>query len=146
MYFWKIDKLKNDLLEKPLSESETFKYVFANLLVYSLTMLPLLENNIWDFYSGIIMAVITMVGTYYLYKCNKGASGNNFLQKYFALGWVVSIRWIVLIMLPIMTIFYIGIAIYSGVPEQTTLADVILSNTVYMSFFWLLGKHIKEVS
>ncbi len=146
MYFWKIDKLKNDLLKKPLSESESFKYLLATLVVYSLGMIPFLENNIWDVYSAIIITLITAIGAYYIYKCNKGASGNNFLQKYFSIGWVVGIRWMVFIALPIMVIFYIVKALLSDIPSYTTFTDVILVHLLYIQYFWLLGKHIKEVS
>ena len=146
MYFWKIDKLKNDLLKKPLSESESFKYLLATLVIYSLGMIPFLENNLWDVYSAVIMALITTVGVYYVYQCNKGARGNNFLQKYLSIGWVMGIRWIVFIMLPIMVIFYIVKGLLSDIPNYTTFTDMIFVNLLYISYFWLLGKHIKEVS
>lgn len=145
MYFWNINKLKSDLLKKPLSESEQFKYLFATLVVYSLAMIPFLENNIWDVYSAIIMVLTTTIGIYYVYKCNKGSIGNNFLQKCLSIGWVVSIRWLVF-MLPIILLFYIAVELYSGVSDYTTLADVIFFNLLYISYFWLLGKHIKEVA
>ena len=66
MYFWKIEKLTNDLLKKPLSESESFKYLFATTVLYSLGMTQFLENNIWDVYSAIITALITAIGVYYV--------------------------------------------------------------------------------
>ena len=144
MYFWRIEKLKKDLLKKPLSESESFKYLFANLVLYSLAMIPFLENNIWDVYSAIIMTLITAIGVYYVYKCNKGASGSNFLQKYLSIGWVVGIRWIVLVMLPIMIVYFVTVEIYAGIPESTTLSDVLFLNSLYITYFWLLGKHIKD--
>ena len=33
MYFWKVDKLNDDLIRGKLNESEIFKYVMANSLV-----------------------------------------------------------------------------------------------------------------
>lgn len=146
MYFWKIDKLKNDLLKKPLSESESFKYLFVTLVVYNLGMIPFLENNIWDVYSAIIAVLITAIGVYYVYKCNKGASGDNFLQKYLSIGWVVGMRWIVLILLPIMIVYFIVVPISSSISDTTTFSEVIFFNILYISYFWLLGKHIKEVA
>lgn len=146
MYFWKVEKLKNDLRKKPLSESESFKYLYATLFLYSLGMIPFLENNIWDVYSAIIIGVISAIGVYYVYKCNKGAKGNNFLQKYLAIGWVVGIRWMFLIMLPTSIIFFILIGIYYGVTEYTTAKEVTFFNLVGATYFWLLGKHIKELA
>src|SRR3989344_3329429 len=146
MYFWKIEKLKNDLLKKPLSESESFKYLFATTVLYSLGMTPFLENSIWDVYSAIITALITAIGVYYVYKCNKGASGSNFLQKYLSMGWVVGIRWSVFVMIPLMIVYFVIVAILSSIPDNTTLSDLLFFNLLYIQFFWLLGKHIKEVA
>ena len=146
MYFWKIEKLKNDLLKKPLSESESFKYLFATTVLYSLGMTQFLENNIWDVYSAIITALITAIGVYYVYKCNKGASGSNFLQKYLSMGWVVGIRWSVFVMIPLMIVYFVIVAILSSIPDNTTLSDLLFFNLLYIQFFWLLGKHIKEVA
>ena len=146
MYFWKINRLKNDLLKQPLSESESFKYLLATTVLYSLAMIPFLKNNLWDIYSAIAMAVVTVFGVIYAYKCNMGANGKNFLQKYLSIGWVVGIRWIVLIMLPITIIYFIAIEIYSGIPDSTTLSDAIFFNIFYISYFWLLGKHIRPVA
>lgn len=146
MYFWKIDKLKKDLLKKPLSENESFKYLFATLVLYALGTIPVLENNILNVSSVIITALITAIGVYYIYKCNKGASGNNFLQKYLSIGWVLTIRWTVLVMLPIMIVYYSLVAFFSIISDNPTLSEVIFFNLVYVSYFWLFGKHVKEVA
>lgn len=144
MYFWNIRKLKEGLIKKPLSESESFKYLLAQVILYSLGTIPFLENNLWDVYSAVIMGIITAFGTYYAYRCNRGASGRNFLQKYLSIGLVIGIRWIVLILLPITIVYFVIIAIYSGIPEHTTFLDVIFFNLVYIPYFWLLGTHIKD--
>ncbi len=147
MYFWKIDKLKKELLKHPLSESETFKYLVATVILSSLAMIPVpfLGNNIWDIYSSIIAGIITVFGVFYIYKCNGGASGSNFLQKSLCMGWVIGIRYFLLIMSPIM-IVYIVICLYLGLPESTTLPDVVFLNIIYSLYFWLLGKHIKDIA
>ncbi|MDO8530289.1 MAG: hypothetical protein Q7S10_02700 [bacterium] len=146
MYFWKIEKLKNDLIEHPLSESEAFKYLFANVILYSLGAIPSAESNVWDVYSAIAAIAITIFGIIYAYKCNMGASGKNFLQKYLAIGWVVGVRWLALIALPVLIIYFTAIGIYSGIPEKTTPLDIVIMSILVISYFWLLGKNIKEVA
>lgn len=146
MYFWKVDKLKADLRERSLSESETFKYLFASQVMYGLMMIPFLENNVWDVYLAIVTSLITLVGVFYVYKCNNGAIGNNFLQRYVSLGWVVGIRYVALFMFPITVVFYTVIGIYSSLPEHTTLFEVIFFSAIHTVFYLLLGKHIKELS
>ena len=144
MYFWKINKLKKDLVKQPLSESESFKYLIATTISYSFGMIPYLENNILDVYSALMTGIITVFGLYYVYKCNRGSSGSNFLQKYLSIGWVMGIRWIVLVMLPIMIVYFTAVIIYPGISESTTLLDVVFFNLLYITYFLLLGKHIKS--
>jgi len=147
MYFWKISKLKSDLINQPLPESESFKYLIANAVVYGLAMIPFGEKNIWDIYFSIATLVITILGTIYIYGCNRGANGKNFLQRYVSLSWVVGIRWIVLIALPIIILYYIAIGIYFGIVSYTiNPLDIILFSILLVSYFWLLGKHMKEVA
>jgi hypothetical protein len=154
MYFWKIEKLKNDLLIKPLSESESFKYLFA--IITALSLIGILDvlvemdptflmiYNKWDVFSSINDGLINAIGVYYVYKCNKGANGDNFLQKFLSIGWVVGIRWLV-IYLPLIVIFSITHSTediyYSNGPY-----DVILYFIMGISYYWLLGKHVKEVA
>lgn len=146
MYFWKIEKLKNDLLKEPLSESESFKYLLATSVLYGLGMIPFWEKNMWDVYSAIITTLITAIGVYYVYKCNKGASGSNFLQKYLSMSWVVGIRWFIFVMIPLITVYSVIVAILSSIPENTILSDVLFFNLLVISYFWLLGKHVKEIA
>lgn len=155
MYFWKIEKLKNDLLIKPLSESESFKYLFAYLASESLLLIfididditvPNLEfTNMWDVFSSINGFLINAIGVYYVYKCNKGANGDNFLQKFFSIGWVVGIRLIVLF-LPLMLLLFFILSLSSTDFSSTNPYDVILFFIIDFLFYWLLGKHVKEVA
>jgi len=155
MYFWKIDKLKKDLAKQPLSESESFKYLFATIILYSLAMIPFPENNLWDVIDSLIGGVITVFGVWYIYKCNRGSMGSNFLQKYLSIGWVVGIRWLVFVLLPTVIVYFIAKGIYYGItaetyadiadiPENTTLSDVLVLNLLFITYFWLFGKHIKD--
>ncbi len=146
MYFWKIENLKKDFLTKPLTESETFKYIIVTTIVYGLTMIPFLENNMWDVYSAICSALINVIGVYYIYKCNQGASGNNFLQKYLSLGWVTGIRWTVFVALPTTIIYFTAVDIFSSLSDSTTLSDIVFFNLLFITYFWRFGKHVKEIA
>lgn len=144
MYFWKIDKLKEDLKKHSLSESESFKYILATSILYSMALIPILESNMWDVYSAIIMGVLTVYSVYYSYKCNGGAKGKDFLQRFLSLSLVVGIRWLVLIGIPAVIVYLTLIIMFKDLSESTTLYDVLFSNLLYLPYIWLLGKHIKE--
>lgn len=146
MYFWNIDKLKADLRERQLTERETFKYLMATQLLYGLAMIPYIKYNIWDIYSAIVALLVTFIGVYYIYKCNNGAAGSNLLQRYLALSWVVGIRYSVLLMLPVSIVFYVAVETYSDIPNYTTPFDVLFGNALFVVFYVLVGKHIKDLS
>jgi hypothetical protein len=146
MYFWKLDELKKDLITRPLSEGESFKYLLATVILFNFGVIQMRNNTMLDVYNSIIMAAISVFGVYYTYKCNNGPSGTNFVQKYLSLGFVFGIRWILIVALPLTVIYFaiIGIISPSAVSERTTFLDVVFFNLLSLSYYYMLGKHIKE--
>jgi len=145
MYFWKINNLKEDLIKNSLPEAEQFKYLLINIIAVTSTMsmTAFIKNNIWDIYFVIVGCIITIIGTIYVYKINGGSKGKYALQRILSIGWVMGIRWFVLFMLPTTIIFF---NFLGGIAGKTTLYDVIVFNLIYLIYFWLFGRHIKEVS
>lgn len=143
MYFWKIDNLKKDLIKKPLSEKEQFKYLIATIILFNLALATnlLMENSIWNIYSVIISGIVDIFGMFFLYRINGGSNGKYFLQRLLSLGWVIGIRWTVLILLPINIIVF-----NLGVPEDTAVFSLVIDNLTYLVYLWMLGKNIKEVA
>lgn len=95
MYFWKIEDLKKDLtsLKEGILQKEEIKYFFLYVLFESLSYLSFYSydfSNEYDLYLDFIIAVLNLLGVYYIYKCNDGANGKNFLQRYFSLGFCFS--------------------------------------------------------
>lgn len=146
MYFWNIKKLKQDLVDQRLLENDIFKYLFASTIINSLVIIPFFDNNIWDVYSGILSAIITIIGTHYVYICNKGQNGRNFLFKYFTIGWVVSIRWTILMVIPLMVIYFVIGDILGFISESTTILDALFLNLLLIPYYWIFGKHIKDIA
>ena len=129
-----------------MSESEQFKYLLASTILYSIGMIPFLQNNMMDVYSAIVSGIITILGTYYVYKANGGSEGKDFLQRFISIGLVVAVRWFVLVMIPLTIVFFFLIDIFLTDSQATTIYDVAFFNSIYLIYFWLLGKHIKELS
>lgn len=143
MYFWKIDLLKQDLTQGTLSEKEQFKYLFAPTIVISLATIPFVNNNAWDIYSAIVSGIISVLGTYYIYRGNGGSNGKHILQRFTSLAWVVGIRWSASVFLPIWIVYFIGLEIFfGGIPQYTTVYDLILLNLLYLIYFWLLRRRL----
>lgn len=141
MYFWKVEKLKEDLKKQTVAEGELFKYLFATVVAYCLGLMLPYTADIWYKLSTLLMTIITALGLYYVYKCNGGKNGKNFLDKYVSLGWVVSVRWSVLVALPSIIVVLI---VLGEIGPNLYAIEGFLIDLVYVSYFWMLGKHIKD--
>ncbi len=138
--------MKKDLIKGSLSEKEQFKYLLANTIIISLAMIPVIENNIMNIYFAIIAGIITVFGAIYIYKVNGSANGKYLLQRFLSLGWVMAMRWSVLIMLPVMIIFFTILEIFSpNLIEVTSIYDILVFSILYLIYFYILGKHVKDV-
>ena len=79
----------------------TIYAIFSELAFFENSTAPVMS----DYIGNIGTALITILGTYYLYRANGGNNGEDFLGLYFSITWVITIR-----LLPLLIIF-IGIAI-----------------------------------
>lgn len=145
MYFWKIDNLKNDLKNGPLTENESFKYLLATVIIYNLGMLNFGENNQWNLYFNATTGLISILGTVYIYICNGGKNGQNFIQRYLSLAFVLSIRWLAIVLIPISISYFIILEIFFYLPDTTTPSDIVFFSFIYLSYFYLFRIHIKDL-
>jgi len=146
MYFWNINQLKSDFNEGVVTEKSILKYLIAYTILVGLAMIPYGEINQFDMFSAALMIPLSVFGILYAYACNGGDSGNNFIAKYFAIGWVITVRFIALF---IPLAFIIGIVVGASgaeIPEGTTLWDVFIEVTVTVFLFWRIAVHIKHTS
>lgn len=127
MYFWKIDKLNEQLISDGLSESEQFKYLMANSILYALAAIQYETPNDYDTFAGVVGVFITILGLWFIYKCNGGANGKQIIQRYLSVGFIVFIRIFVLFMLPAVIAALVIQEMYlGGAPEETTLSSFII--------------------
>lgn len=152
MYFWRIDRLKEDL-RSGLTERESFRYLFFTFLLYAFcTEIGLLfpeENpNRWSHLIAVVCWAAVLVGTYLTYRSNGGAYGHRFAERFFAITWVIGIRLMVLTG-PILLVLYIGIEVVAPAPPGAIEArwyDVLIL-TVYVGlFYWRVCKHLADVA
>ncbi len=102
MYLWKIEELKQRLKSNDLSEKEQFYYALAYILACSIGMeayvwVPYENANIWDNTQAISNILIAFLGTIYAYKLNGASSGRDFLQRYFSIGFVVALKFAIIV-------------------------------------------------
>jgi hypothetical protein len=146
MYFWNINKLKSDFNEGAVTEKSILKYLIAYTILAGLVMIPYGETNQFDMFSAALMIPLSVFGLLYAYACNGGDSGNNFIAKYFAIGWVITIRFMPVIFSLAVIVGIIVDASGAEIPEGTTLWDVLIEATVTVFLFWRIAVHIKHTS
>ena len=147
MYFWNINKLKEELKTETLTQFDNFKYLLAYIIAISLfTMIPTPINNLWDIVINISVLIITIVGVYCTYRSNNGLSGKNYLQRFFALNWVFGIRFIVFFMLIGIPLCFLLVFIGLVDLNKSNLVDVIVVAISEIIFYWRLSFHFKDVA
>ncbi|HOY70725.1 MAG TPA: hypothetical protein PL131_08305 [Methylotenera sp.] len=150
MYFWKIEKLKAQLIEKPLTDKEALPYLIATLILYALCMyigLPT-DYGLPFFFTLLLQLVSCIYGTIWLFKQNGGDNGKQFIHRYFTVGWVASIRFFVIaipIFIVILTILTM-LGLVHADAKTTGWNDVFTSLLMYSTFYWYLGKHISTIA
>lgn len=151
MYFWKIEKLKEDIKNDELVEKDKFIYaliyiVLCEVVLYTMAWIPIEDGNVWDVIDTVINVLIVLVGTIYAYKANGGGAGSDFLGRYFSIGFVVAVRFLVLL-IPIMSalaLYYFYVLTEDEV-IATTAIDVVPIIVWHAALYWRVCKHISDV-
>jgi hypothetical protein len=145
MYFWRIERLKAQMATRPLSEREALPYliVFVGLSA-AVVYIPQTMSNVWDGLGAAWSVALAVVATIYIYRQNGGADGQHFLQRYFAIGWVVGIRWLVILVLA--TIAFIATLTALGVETESTWYDFMFRAIAEAVVYWRIGHHVRDLA
>lgn len=148
MNLWNIRGLKNSLIEGPLPENQTIKYLLTCIFLWSTVKVsPLLQvQDSWQTILDIASILIALIGTYYCFKINGGPNGLFFLQRFFPIGFVVAARIAVMFFFPIFVAVLILENLIEQIPLTTTWYDVVLSLSYRIVIFWRISIHISQVA
>ena len=151
MYFWNIEALKEEIRGGHFSDKEAIPYIVLTLFLYTLVSelvyyFPAQDTyNIWDGIDSFLIIVIPLFGIIYAYKKNGGGEGREFANKFFSIGFVLTIRFLVYFIVPMIAmIFYWSFVEQGEAVEETTLFDVVVFHLWYILYYYRLGKHIEE--
>lgn len=147
MYFWNINKLEKDL-KKGLSEKENMKYLLAFMLIFIPNMFPYSSVNLYDYLIILFFIIFIIFEILYLFKINKYNKWKNFLSRYFAIGFVIFIRSLIFILLPLMvlSIIILWFLYWENIPEYTTLLDFIFIIIYSLWYLFLQVKSFKRIN
>lgn len=151
MYFWKIEKLKDEIKTNNLKEKDRFIYAFiyialSTIVMETLVFIPVEELNFWDKVSSVGNILIPLAGTFFAYKANGGANGVDFLGRFFSISFVVAIRFL-LFLFPIVIVF---VSLYMFMlPGERDVGSTPVESTFFFIWSALLYvricKHISDV-
>ncbi len=148
MYFWRIEKLKTAMATAPLTEREVLPYLIASVVVVSIILGAMRHapiTSFWEDISTLCNIILAVFGTLYIYQQNNGKNGQHLLQRYIAISWVVSIRW--LIGFIILSIVLLGILLGLHVTvENIALIFFIFSFIAQVILYWRIGHHVQDIA
>ncbi len=146
MRFFRIEQLKAEMRAQPLSERESLPYLVLYVAFFTLASgLPVLEFNLFDGLDTLLSVVIAVVGTILIYRQNGGINGQFFLQRYFAIGFVVSLRCLVVIGVA-MLFLVIVLDSLGMLIEETTWYDLILVVAAELLLYWRIAHHVRDLA
>ena len=114
-------------------------YVILMAIVTGFTVSDL---NGWSVASGFASIVITIMGVLHLKRQNNDSFGDDFLSKYFSLGWVVTFRILVMVIPAAVVIF--AFASIVGGDDAIDPAGAVFTIAIEILFYWWLGLLVAE--
>jgi len=109
--------------------------------------LPEISGNIWDAATSASNILIVSIGTVFAYKANGAGNGNNFLARYFSIGFVVTVRFLALL-IPLMILLMLYYFYAFDIEEEitTTAWDFLPFLIWYVALYWRICKHISDLN
>lgn len=131
---------------RPFTDREVLPYliVYVALTVVA-CFFSLPTVNVWDALGVTCSVILAVVGTIYIYRENGGAEGQDFLQRYFAIGWVVALRWLVAIVICSIP-FYVTIEVLGATTVATSWYDFLFFAIAEVIVYWRIGHHVRDLS
>jgi len=146
MYFWRIHKLKQELVASPLSDRQLLPYLLLySALTAAAFMVPIESAGPWDIVGGSWSVVLAVFGTVYVYRRNGGSEGEHLLQRILTIGWVVGVRWGAALACLFMA-YFSAAEILGEVSENTTWYEAALLGLAEGLLYWRIGQHVSDVA
>ena len=146
MYFLNANKLKQSLLNEPLTQKEAFKYLIALIILINISpLLPSEKNSEWHHLIFVLQTIITIIGTYYSFIANNKNDGQYFLQRYLSLSFVLYVRYGLLCILFFIPIVLILRNLNFDEYSLLIIADIYVC-FVALFVYYNLVKYISEIA
>lgn len=146
MRFWRVEQLKADMRAQPLSERESLPYLVVYAAFFTIASgFPNPGFNFLDAIGDSLSVVIAIVGTIVIYRQNGGIDGRFFLQRYFAIGFVVAMRCLVAIVIG-MSVMLAILDSVGTIPDETSLYDLVFLVIAETFLYWRIAHHVRDLA
>jgi len=146
MRFWRIEQLKAEMQAQPLSEREALPYLVVYVALCTLASgLPVPGFNVLDAIGAALGVAIAIFGSIFVYQQNGGIDGRFFLQRYFAIGFVVALRCLVALVAGMFVL--IAVLDSSGrLLDETSVYEFVYMLIAETVIYWRIGYHVRELA
>ena len=147
MYWLRYQPLKDRLKKRSVSDREALPYLllFSALESIALSVPATSKMNKWDIIEAILYVIVTLLGVFYVYKKNGGNKGYDIIQKFVVLGWVVAVRYF-LVVLSLGGLIYFTVRYHAPSGDETTFFDAVFFTMLSAIYYERLGRHISETN
>jgi predicted membrane channel-forming protein YqfA (hemolysin III family) len=145
MYFIKYQPLKEKLSNRTLSEREALPYLVVFTALTALTVgVPLYENyNTLDAIAAGFSVLIAIFGILFAYKQNGENEGFDLIKKYVVLGWVTTVRFII-VSIPLGIAAAFGAGALGLSMDETNVIDLAFWIGFEAMLYYRIGIHIRD--
>ncbi len=111
------------------------------------THFPPEATNFWDGLLSVLSVLIAVAGTVYAYRANRGGEGQDFAAKYFGIGFVVAVRFLVFgIPILVALILYWSYAFGDLETMPTTPLEVTVIAAWSAAIYLRVAKHMRDTA
>lgn len=133
MIFWDLEKLLNKLSSRKLSQKELFSYLFGLTLLDNSLSGPFLSessyfSSLFEWFDWSIFLLSSLISIGVCFFLNGGNQGKDFIERYIAIQFVMTIRYLVFI------IFSLSILEICGFDFENDRTNFVFSITFYLVF------------
>jgi len=150
MYWVRLHRLKNELIEGRVSEHQAFPYFLAVLIVDAILINSSLAFPGGDFTPDVISlaqiiipVAIIVIATLLLYHTNGSTEGRSFFVRYFSLVWVVGIRFMPFAAAILGAWFYF--VFFEAGEYEPGWQAIALWSSIYGLYYWRVWVHFRDV-
>lgn len=145
MYFWKIKKLKDDIVSHKVSKQDELLYLFLFVTLYMALFIQAIVqiNSLWNMQMVLLQIFISFAGIAYAFFKNGGLQ--DFIKHFTSVGWVFLLRSLFFMSIGMLNL-YVMTYIFGFEELFSAKNSVLVAMAFELLLYWRIGKHIESLN